>query len=74
MNAPTRAEAWVTFAAAAMGVGDATENTAVAAKAADRMLLEFDKRFEWSDAYGWRDTIPVRGPVDPPRLPPDSER
>lgn len=45
MTDPSRAELWMTFAAAAMGIGDASENTATAAKAADRMLAEFDKRF-----------------------------
>lgn len=40
-----RAELWAMFAAAAMGVGDPAENTALAARAADRMLDEFLKRF-----------------------------
>lgn len=44
-SVPSRTELWAWFAAAAMGVGDASENTALAAKAADRMLTEYDKRF-----------------------------
>lgn len=38
MSEPLRAHLWAIFAAAAMGTGDAAENTALAAKAADRMI------------------------------------
>lgn len=44
-----RAEAWIRFGAAALASDDSVQH---AAKNADDMLKEFDKRFDDPDNYG----------------------
>jgi hypothetical protein len=58
----SRAEVWVRFAAAAQeaNTGPLTALDAdSAAREADEMLYEFDKRFTYHTVYGWMPKTPT---------------